>query len=89
MVQRAARIAQFVSDRDPEADVMVQVLCQDHVGTYTLPFLCTKTGSYWISAATSEVVDAEVLGWRYPPTGATAERPCWATRNPKGYRERR
>jgi hypothetical protein len=86
MVQRAARIAQFVSDRDPKADVMVQVLCQDHVGTYTLPFLCTKTGSYCITTATSEVLDVEVLGWRHPPKGATAERPFWATPNPKGYR---
>ena len=81
MVRRNARISQFISDRLPSADSKVQVLCEDHVGTYTLPFLCRWTdGDGWMSSISQEVVEVAVLGWREPPSGASGERPMWASR---------
>lgn len=66
MVQRDERLSQFISDRLPEIGASVQVLCEDHVGTYVLPFLCRRTESGWSNAGTSQMVDADVLGWRLP-----------------------
>ncbi len=74
MALRAERIAEFISDRAPDDGLRVQLLCEDHVGTYTLPFLCLWTGSGWANAATMTAVDADVLGWRLP------ESPAWSPR---------
>ncbi len=85
MVQREERIADFVTDRLPDAGAKVQILCEDHVGTYTLPFLCSWTeGNGWISATTRQGVDAAILGWREHPAGGSGERPMWASRRPTG-----
>ena len=80
MVRRAGRIAQFISEKMPPAGATVQVLCEDHVGTYTLPFLCMWTDGGWLNSATLAKLDADVIGWRCPPVGASAERPMWASR---------
>ena len=64
MALRAKRIADFVSDRSPENGVPVQLLCEDHVGTYTLPFLCFWTEAGWTNASTMRLVESNVLGWR-------------------------
>ena len=63
MVERAVRISQFISDRLPLVGTKVQLLCEDHVGTYTLPFLCCWTDAGWRNAATQMIVEVEVLGW--------------------------
>lgn len=64
MVQRGERIAEFIRDRFPEEGVKVQLLCEDHVGTYTLPFPCSWTEAGWTNASTRTCVRADVLGWR-------------------------
>ena len=46
---------------------MVQVLCEDHVGTYMPPFLCRWSGGEWLNGNTSMPLEAEVLGWRKAP----------------------
>jgi hypothetical protein len=46
-------------------DRLFELLCQDHVGTYVLPFLCRWDGA-WRNGATGGVIAAEVLGWREP-----------------------
>ena len=74
MVLRADRIAEFISDRSPDDGVKVQLLCEDHVGTYTLPFLCLWTEAGWTNASTMTSVEAEVLGWRLHGP------PAWASR---------
>jgi hypothetical protein len=66
-MDRAARLAQFVSDRHPAQDSLVEALCQDHVGTYLLPFLCRWTDDGWVNADTGLAIDAEVVGWRMRP----------------------
>lgn len=80
MVDRATRLAQFVTDRAPEAGAEVQLLCEDNRGTYTPPFLCRWIEGCWISAATSDPIDADVLGWRDPPVTDGPTRPFWAHR---------
>ena len=67
MPDRPKRLAQFIHDRPPEDDEAVQVLCEDHVGTYTLPFLCRWTRTSWINVATSAPIEVEVVGWRPAP----------------------
>ena len=70
MALRAQRIADFISDRPPGDGVMVQLLCEDHVGTYTLPFLCLWTEAGWTNASTMASIEVEVLGWRsHQPRG--------------------
>jgi hypothetical protein len=60
----AARLAQFTTDKDPLADQAVEVLCEDHNGTYTLPFLCRLQAGVWLNAGTGHAVEAAVVGWR-------------------------
>lgn len=64
MVQRADRLADFITNSDPAPDAVVQVLCQDHVGTYVLPFLCSKAENAWINAETHLPIETDVVGWR-------------------------
>ena len=80
MVDRAKRLAQFVTDRPPAPGVAVQLLCEDNRGTYTPPFSCRWADGGWISAVTSDPIDAEVLGWRDPPGTSGPSRPFWAHR---------
>jgi hypothetical protein len=80
LTDRCTRLAQFNTDNLPSEGAAVQLLCEDHVGTYTLPFLCRRTENGWVDAETSSPIDAEVLGWREPPATPTAGRPVWAHR---------
>ena len=40
MVSRAERFGHFITGADPPFGSVVEVLCEDHVGTYRLPWLC-------------------------------------------------
>jgi len=64
MVTRQARLAEFPNPIDREGGVPFEILCEDHNGTYLLPFLCHWTVDEWRSAATGEAIDARVIGWR-------------------------
>jgi hypothetical protein len=64
MATREQRLAQFATDRDPAPDLAVEVLCEDHVGTYVLPFPCTCTDGAWRNARTGEAIEGAVIGWR-------------------------
>ena len=64
MVQHADRLADFITNRDPAPEIMVEALCQDHVGTYTLPFLCSLTERGWVNATTYLPIETDVVGWR-------------------------
>ena len=78
MVQRAERIAEFTCDQPPADGVQVQILCEDHVGTYMLSFLCLWTDAGWANAATMDCVGADVLGWRLPQV------PTWSSHRERG-----
>jgi hypothetical protein len=64
MATRQQRLDAFVHDGDPPAELPFELLCEDHVGTYVVPFPCCFTGQQWQSAETREPILATVLGWR-------------------------
>jgi len=66
MATRQQRIGAFTHDGVPPADQPVELLCEDHVGTYVVPFLCRWSSGAWQSVATSTPIEVTVLGWRAP-----------------------
>jgi hypothetical protein len=64
MVTRTVRLKNFRTDEYPGSGLLVQVLAEDHVGTYILPFPCERINGEWRNATTREAVQANILGWR-------------------------
>jgi hypothetical protein len=64
MATRQERLDAFTHDGDPPANEPLELLCEDHVGTYVVPFPCRWTSEHWQSAETGERILASVLGWR-------------------------
>jgi hypothetical protein len=64
MVTRNDRLAQFIVDRDAPDGLAVEALCQDHVGTYVLPFPCRRADAAWYNDVTGAALDCDVIGWR-------------------------
>ena len=64
MTTRQQRIDAFIHEGDPSRDQLLELLCEDHVGTYVVPFLCRWTGDDWQSAETGARIQATVIGWR-------------------------
>jgi hypothetical protein len=63
-VTRRSRLDEFVTNHHPTADRPVQLLCEDHVGTYVIPFPCQYTAGEWVNTATGERIQGNVVGWR-------------------------
>jgi hypothetical protein len=68
MATREKRLAQFDGSGDPPPDLPVEVLCEDHSGTYQLPFACRWIDGQWRNDRTGGMVEATVVGWRLPRT---------------------
>ncbi len=66
MSSRAERLAEFEKNADPASESMVDVLREDHVGTYLLPYLCRSTPEGFMNERTGEMIEAHVVGWRAP-----------------------
>lgn len=64
MAIRTARLKDFRTDGFPGSGLQVQVLAEDHVGTYILPFPCQHINGQWRNGTTGEAVQASILGWR-------------------------
>ena len=64
MATREKRLAQFDGNGDPPPDQPVEVLCEDHSGTYQLPFACRWIDGQWRNDRTGGMVEATVVGWR-------------------------
>jgi hypothetical protein len=64
MATRERRLAEFDGEGRPPADQPVQVLCEDHSGTYQLPFPCRFVDGEWRNTECGSVVEATVVGWR-------------------------
>lgn len=64
MATRAERLAEFTTDREPRLGSEVELLCEDHRGTYVLPFPCRRSACAWVNADTDEELQVEVIGWR-------------------------
>ena len=61
---RQKRLAAFPGNGTPLGDVGCELLCEDHVGTYTLPYLCHWSNGAWRRVGTGEPVKGGVVGWR-------------------------
>jgi hypothetical protein len=66
MVTRQERINDFDHEGTPPSDQPFQILCEDHAGTYVVPFLCRWRDGAWQSVATNRRIQATVIGWRAP-----------------------
>ncbi len=63
MATRQHRISEFNSG-PPPIDTALQILCEDHNGTYVPPFQCRFIEGEWFSLPGNTRIDATVLGWR-------------------------
>ena len=66
MATRQQRIDAFTHEGAPPADQPLEVLCEDHVGTYRLPYLCRSTADGFRNERTGEPIEGRVVGWREP-----------------------
>ncbi|MBR1123034.1 hypothetical protein JQ628_16020 [Bradyrhizobium lablabi] len=66
MATREKRLAQFDGNGAPPADLPVEVLCEDHSGTYQLPFACRLVEGRWHNHESGGPVEANVIAWRMP-----------------------
>ncbi len=64
MATRERRLAEFDGNGEPPPDLPVQVLCEDHSGTYQLPFACRFVDGAWRNHESGGAVEATVVGWR-------------------------
>lgn len=64
MATRAQRLAEFKTNEQPQTGFDVELLCEDHNGTYVLPFPCYRAEGEWRNTKTGENVQADVIGWR-------------------------
>jgi hypothetical protein len=64
MATRQGRIDAFDHEGVPPADQPLELLCEDHIGTYVIPFLCRWSGDAWHNVDTSNPIEATVVGWR-------------------------
>jgi hypothetical protein len=59
MATRQERIDAFTHQRVPPADLPLELLCEDHVGTYVIPFLCRWSSGAWYSVETGRPIEAD------------------------------
>jgi hypothetical protein len=85
---RAARLDGFITDAVPEASMLVELLCEDHVGTYLLPFLCRSTAEGFRNERTGEAVTVVVVGWRAPKVVSPGSRSASSRLGRSDRRER-
>lgn len=63
MVTRLERLNEF-SQAEPPAGEAVELLGEDHAGTYLIPSLCLWTEGKWVTAERGTAITAKVVGWR-------------------------
>jgi hypothetical protein len=66
MATRQYRLSEFNTEDRPTGDQRVELLCEDHCGTYTIPFACRWSDGDWVAADSGDPIQAVVLGWRKP-----------------------
>jgi hypothetical protein len=64
MATRQVRLDEFSNDLERPPGKSFEILCEDHNGTYLLPFLCQWREDGWHHAKTGRLVEATVVGWR-------------------------
>lgn len=66
MATREKRLAQFDGSGEPPQGQAIEVLCEDHSGTYQLPFPCVFFDGKWYNQKSGDTLEATVVGWRLP-----------------------
>jgi hypothetical protein len=66
MATRQERIDAFDHEGSPPQDQPLEILCEDHVGTYVVPFLCHWSDGTWQNPKSRQPIEATVIGWRKP-----------------------
>ena len=64
MVTRQERIDDYIHEGSPLTDQPLQILCEDHVGTFVILFPCRWRDGIWENAKTGRRIEAMVVGWR-------------------------
>lgn len=62
MATRSQRISGF-SQGEPPAGETVELLCEDHAGTYLIPYGCRFVDGHWLGERGTPIT-AKVVGWR-------------------------
>ena len=69
MASRQERLGEF-SEAMPPLRKPVQLLCEDHCGTYVAPFVCERRNDAWYRIGSTKRVEANVIGWRRTKSGS-------------------
>lgn len=64
MATRQQRIDAFIHDGIPAVHQSFELLCEDHVGTYVIPYPCRWQAGAWYSVDGACRIEATVVGWR-------------------------
>lgn len=61
---RMKRLDDYPGEGLPPPGTACELLCEDHVGTYALPYLCQWSDGTWRNIKTGEPVIGGVVAWR-------------------------
>lgn len=61
---RMKRLDDYPGEGLPPPGTACELLCEDHVGTYALPYLCQWSDGSWRNIKTGEPVIGGVVAWR-------------------------
>jgi hypothetical protein len=64
LLARRKRLDDYPGEGTPPDNRACELLCEDHVGTYELPYSCHWSGGEWRNLATNEPVIGGVVAWR-------------------------
>jgi hypothetical protein len=64
MATRQYRLAEFAQDSPPPSGQPLELLCEDHCGTYVIPYLCHWAEGAWHAVESGKQIQAVVVGWR-------------------------
>jgi hypothetical protein len=74
MATRQHRLSEFNAGAPPP-ERPLQLLCEDHNGTYVLPYLCQWHDAVWHNCANLQPIEVAVVGWREAPAPRTRTSP--------------
>jgi hypothetical protein len=66
MATRHHRLSEFDQGAPPPGR-QLELLCEDHSGTYLLPYLCHWSDGAWRNSVVGKVIEGNVIGWRVAP----------------------
>jgi hypothetical protein len=74
MATRVERLAEYTTDREPRRGSKVELLCEDHRGTYVLPFPCHRAEGHGSTPTAMRKFKSKLWASEHGiPTGAAEE----------------